>query len=249
MALPTLRKAERKKARLRIWVAGPSGSGKTYSALLLARGLTDSWDKICIIDTENGSGELYSHLGEYNAITLTVFNPSGYIEAIKAAEEAGMEVIVIDSITHEWKFILEKVDSITQASNSKNSYTAWAQATPQHDKFIHTILQSKCHIITTVRSKQDYDMSKDANGKTKVQKVGMKQETRDGFEYELTVSLDIDTSHQAVASKDRTGLFTNEIGGFIISEETGKKLKEWNESWSDAIKEPENTTSNDNPTE
>lgn len=90
-------------------------------------------------------------------------------------------------------------------------------------------------------------MSKDANGKTKVQKVGMKQETRDGFEYELTVSLDIDTSHQAVASKDRTGLFTNEIGWFIISEETGKKLKEWNESWSDAIPETDTPIiSNDN---
>ena len=90
-----------------------------------------------------------------------------------------MEVIVIDSITHEWKYILEAVDKITMASSAKNSYTAWAKATPQHDSFINAILQSKCHIITTVRSKQDYDMSRDSNGKTVVRKVGMKQETRD----------------------------------------------------------------------
>ena len=225
----TIKKAERKKAKLKIGLAWPSWSGKTYSALLLARGLASSWDKICIIDTENGSGELYSHLGDYNAITLTEYKPSDYIGAIEACENAGMEVIIIDSITHEWKYLLDQVEKVTQASASKNSYTAWAKITPHHDKFINAILQSKCHIITTVRSKQDYDMSKNAQGKTVVQKVGMKQETRDGFEYELTLSLDIDTSHLATASKDRTGLFANELG-FQISEDTGKKLKDWNEN-------------------
>lgn len=224
-----LKQAQRKQAKLRIGLAGPSGSGKTYSALLLARGLASAWDKIAVIDTENGSGELYSHLGAYNAITLIQFKPTDYMQAIQVCEDAGMEVIIIDSITHEWKYILEAVEKITQASSSKNSYTAWGKATPMHDQFVQCILQSKCHVITTVRSKQDYDMSKDANGRTQVRKVGMKQESRDGFEYELTVSLDIDISHIATASKDRTSLFDGEVAGFKISEETGKLLKAWNE--------------------
>ena len=76
-----------------------------------------------------------------------------------------------------------------------------------HDMFIQAILQSGCHVITTVRSKQDYSMDKDENGKTKIQKVGMKQETRDGFEYELTVAFDINVAHMATVSKDRTHLF------------------------------------------
>lgn len=230
---PTLRKAERKKAKLRIGLAWPSGSGKTYSALKLARGLTDSWDKICIIDTENGSWELYSHLWDYNAITLDEFKPSDYMSAIEACENAWMEVIIIDSITHEWKYLLDQVEKVTQASNSKNSYTAWAKITPHHDKFIQSILQSKCHVITTVRSKQDYDMGKNEKWYTTVTKVWMKQETRDGFEYELTMSLDLDSkTHMATASKDRTWLFANELGWFIISEDTGKKIRAWNESGS-----------------
>lgn len=139
-----------------------------------------------------------------------------------------MEVIIIDSITHEWKYLLDQVEKVTQASNSKNSYTAWAKITPHHDRFIQAILQSNCHIISTVRSKQDYDMGKNDKGYTTVTKVGMKQETRDGFEYELTISFDIDIKHNATASKDRTQLFTDEA--LTISEETGKRILEWAES-------------------
>lgn len=226
---PILRKAERRQAKLRLGLNGPSGSGKTMSALKIARGLASDWNKIAIIDTENGSGELYSHLGDYNVVPLEEFDPKSYVDAIKACEDAGMEVIIIDSITHEWKHVLETVDQIARDSASKNSYTAWAKATPLHDSFIQAILKSKCHVITTVRSKQDYDMSKDDKGKTVVTKVGMKQETRDGFEYELTVSLDLSITHLATASKDRTTLFADSLG-FKITEETGRKLKEWNES-------------------
>ena len=228
-----LRKAERKKAKLKIGIAGPSGSGKTYSALRLARGLATSWDKICLIDTENGSWELYSNLGDYNVITLTEFKPSDYISAIEIAEKAGMEVIIIDSITHEWKYLLDQVDKLTQTSTSKNSYTVWGKITPHHDKFVQAILQANCHMITTVRSKQDYDMGKNEYGKATVTKVGMKQETRDWFEYELTVSFDIDIKHNVTTSKDRTQIFKDET--FVISEETGEKILQWADSWSEKV--------------
>ena len=224
-----LRKAQRKKVKLKIGIAWPSWSGKTYSSLLLARWMASSWDKICIIDTENWSGELYTDLWEYNVITLKEFKPSDYIQAIETAEQAWMEVIIIDSITHEWKYLLDQVEKVTQASNSKNSYTAWAKITPHHDRFIQAILQSDCHIITTVRSKQDYDMGKNDKGYTTVTKVWMKQETRDGFEYELTVSFDVNIEHNAKASKDRTNIFVDEV--FRITEETGKKIAEWANSW------------------
>jgi len=227
-----LRKAERKKAKLRVGLGGPSGSGKTYSALLLANGLAP-WDKIAVIDTENGSAELYSHLGSYNVITLTNdYAPERYIEAIRACEAAGMEVIIIDSITHEWDGkggCLELVEKITQASTSKNSYTSWAKITPRHQAFIDSILQSPAHVITTVRKKQDYDMSKDDKGKTVITKVGMKEVTRDGFEYELTLSFNLAQNNLASVSKDRTNLFMNQPE-FTISQETGKKLLEWSES-------------------
>lgn len=222
-----LRKATRSQAKLRIGVTGPSGSGKTYSSLLIARGLTDSWDKIALIDSENGSGELYSHFGDYSVLTLSdPFSPEKYIEAIKTCEEAGIEVIVIDSASHEWDGpggcleIQEKLGG---------KFQDWAKVTPRHRAFLDAMLKSPAHIVVTNRKKQDWSMDKDSNGKTTVEKLGLKDVQREGFEYELTLSLDVTIRHLAKASKDRTGLFMDKPE-FTITEETGRELRTWSES-------------------
>ena len=234
-----LRKAQRRAAKIRLGLASPSGGGKTYSALLIAKGLAGSWDKVAIIDTENGSADLYSHLGDFNVLQLTApYHPETYIDAIRECEQAGMEVIIIDSITHEWSGVggcLELQQIATERQRIKNTYTAWKEVTPRHQKFIDAVLQSNCHIITTVRSKTDY-LQVEHEGKKSIQKVGMAQVTRDGFEYELTVSLELDVNHYAVTSKDRTCLFEGKPS-FIPSEETGKMLKEWCESGVDIRKQ------------
>jgi len=98
-----LRKATRKKAKIRLGLSAVSGGGKTYSSILIAKGLCADLGKVAIIDTENGSADLYAHLGDFNVVTLTApFTPERYIEAIKSCEKAGMEVIIVDSISHEW---------------------------------------------------------------------------------------------------------------------------------------------------
>lgn len=226
----TIQKASRKQAKLRIGVSGPSGSGKTYSALLLARGLASSWDKVVILDSENGSGELYSDLGEYNVISLKApFTPESYTEAIKAAEEAGMEVIVIDSVSHEWdgKGGCLELNELLAASKYKgNTWSAWSETTPRHQRFIEAITTSTCHVITTVRNKVETVMGDDK----KVKKVGTKEVQREGFEYELTVNFNIDReTHRAIASKDRTNLFETR-DPFIITVKTGEELAAWNQS-------------------
>ena len=103
-----LQKASRKKVKIKMGLQGPSGSGKTYSSLLIANGLCNDWSKIAVIDSENHSSELYSNLGAYNVLQITPpFTPEKYIEAIQVCEKAEMEVIIIDSITHEWEYIIE----------------------------------------------------------------------------------------------------------------------------------------------
>jgi hypothetical protein len=218
-----LRKATRKKAKIRLGLSAVSGGGKTYSAILISKGLCGDLSKVAIIDTENGSADLYAHLGDYNVLPLTApFSPERYIEAIRTCEKAGMEVIVIDSISHEWDGkggCLEIVESLG------GKYQDWAKVTPRHQAFIEAILHSPCHVITTVRRKQDYEMIKDGN-KVKVEKGGLREITREGFEYELTINLEMDTLHNATASKDRTNLFMGKQA-FVPSEKTGELIAQW----------------------
>ena len=216
-----LQPAERKRAKMKLALQGSSGSGKSMSALLLAHGMTDDWSKIAVIDTENGSASLYAHLGPYQVIQLSPpFSPERYIEAIKICEEAQVQVIIIDSISHCWEYLLD-----IHANMPGNSFTAWAKITPRQSAFINKVLQSPCHVIATMRTKQDYVLS-EKNGKQVPEKVGLKAIQRDGVDYEFTIVLDLDLSHYAVASKDRTNLFMGKPS-FIIAEETGKQVLEW----------------------
>ncbi len=221
-----MRKARRSKAKIKLGISGPSGAGKTYASLLIAYGLCGDWEKVCIIDTENGSADLYEHLGPYNVITLYDFSPESFVRAIKAAEDAGMMVIIIDSATHEWEFCVD-----FHASLPGNSFANWAKVTPRHDAFRNAILRSPCHVISTTRRKQDYVINT-SNGKNAVEKLGTKEVQRDGWEYDLTLNFEVNMSHLSIASKDRTRVFSDGIP-FTISEETGRKIREWCESGSE----------------
>lgn len=222
-----LRKATRKQVKLRLNISGPSGAGKTYSALRMAYGLVGAWDKIAVIDTENGSASLYSHLGDFNTLDLEPpFSPEKYIQAIDVCINAGAECIVIDSSSHEWNGpggCLEINDRLAAAKYKGNTWSAWNETTPRHDAFVSKVLHSPVHIITCTRSKMETVMGE---GK-KVHKVGMKDQQREGWEYELTVSLNVERdTHMATASKDRTNLFEGKEP-FIITEQTGKVIREW----------------------
>ena len=231
---PVIRKAVRRKAKLRLGIAGPSGSGKTYSSLLLAFGLGG---KIGMIDTEHGSGDMYSDLGDYDIINIDApYTVQKYREAIKAFENAGYNVIVIDSLSHAWAGVgglLDKHGKIADSGKAGvNSFTAWRSVTPEHNDLVEALLTSPCHIIATMRSKQEYVQEKNNEGKTVIRKVGLSPVQRDGMEYEFTVMFDIASNHIASTSKDRTPLFDGKY--FKIERSHGNELLGWLESGADA---------------
>jgi DNA polymerase III delta prime subunit len=218
------KKAVRKRAKLRLALSGPSGSGKTYSALLLANGLGG---RIAVIDTEQGSASLYSHLCEYDTLELSPpYTPERFIEALKAAEKAKYDIVIIDSTTHEWSGsggCLEINERLAGAKFKGNTWAAWNETTPRHRAFIDAMLQSPCHIIATMRSKVE---TVQEGGK--VRKIGMKDEQREGTDYEFTIVLNlVHDSHYATASKDRSGLFSDP---HLVGVETGQRLLRWLDS-------------------
>jgi hypothetical protein len=230
-----IRKAKRSAAKARILLTSPSGGGKTYGALLLSKGLGG---RTVVIDTEEGSSDLYDSLHEFDVIDLKPpFTPERYVEAISAAEAAGYEVIIVDSVTHCWSGTggcLELLDDIAKAQFRGNTWSAFSVITPRWRAFVDKMLRSPAHIICTGRSKTE-TAQVDEGGRKKVAKLGMKLEARDGLEYEFTVVLDlIHDGHYATVSKDRTGLFAGDPKPITV--ETGKQLAAW---LSDGLPSPE----------
>ena len=216
-------KAERKRSKLRLALCGVSGSGKTTAALRVARGLGG---KTALIDTENGSASLYADRFEFDVLELEApYTPQRFVEAIESAEKAGYDNVIIDSMSHEWVGsggCLEMTDTL-KAKFHGNSFGAWAEVGKQHIKFLEKIVTSRVHIIATVRMKSEH--VQDAKTR-KVSKVGMKYEMREDFEYEFTSVFNIDRdSHLAVASKDRTSIFGEDLHN--LDEQLGIALLDW----------------------
>lgn len=219
-----LQKATRRRAKIRLCLQGPSGSGKTYSSLLIAYGMCNDWSKIAVIDSENNSAHLYAHLGAYNTLSIeSPFTPEKYIEAIKVCENAGIEVIILDSVSHEWDGSGGILD--IHGNMPGNSFANWSKVTPRHNSFVQAILQSSCHIIATIRSKQDYVLT-DKNGKMVPEKVGMKGVQRENMDYEFTLVFELDIKQHATATKDRTSIFIDKPAA-RLSEKEGKVLLDW----------------------
>ena len=221
-----IRKARRSATKLRLLLTGPSGAGKTWGALQIAKGMGG---KTVVIDTEEGSSDLYDHLHDFDVIDLRPpFSPERYIEAIRAAEEAGYEVIVIDSVTHCWSGpggCLEILEDVAKAQFRGNTWSAFSVITPRWRAFVDAILRSPAHVICCGRSKTE-TAQVDDHGKKKVAKLGMKIEARDGLEFEFTLVLDlIHDGHYATVSKDRTGLFAGDPKPITV--ETGERLAAW----------------------
>ena len=221
------KKAKRSKAKLRLAISGASGAGKTYSALLIASGIVPM-SKVAVIDTESGSADLYADLGDYSTVTINPpYSPKKYIEAIHTAENAGFELIIIDSLSHAWSGeggLLDQQGKATESKYRGNGWAAWREITPLYNQLIETILHSPLHIIATMRSKTEY-MQIEVNGKKQIQKVGMAPIQRDGIEYEFTTVFDLSQNHTATVSKDRTNMFDGQY--FTPSAECGKALLHW----------------------
>lgn len=181
-----VRLAQRQGARLLIQLSGVSGSGKTFTALQLAYGLAGKdASKVVLIDTENRRGSLYADIlpgkDKFKIIDFYApFSPERYTEAIDAACRAGAEVIVIDSVTHEW----ESEGGCEWIAN-QTRFPDWKRAKALHKRFMTHMLQSPAHIIACTRAREKVDFSDPKNPI----KLGIQPIQEKNFSYEATVSL------------------------------------------------------------
>lgn len=223
------RKAEKTKAKLRLALYGPAGSGKTFTALRLANGIGGT---VALIDTEHGSSELYADRFEFDVCNLEDKRISGYIKALRAAQQAGYEVVIIDSLTHAWEELKAFVDE--NAKNYRgNNWSAWSDANPKQRAFVEAILTYPGHVIATMRSRTEWTTETTSNGKVKPVRVGLQPEQGKGIEYEFGVLMQMDSNHGGTVVKDRT----SQLQGKYI-EEPGEEMGRWLSEWLSKGSEP-----------
>lgn len=207
---------------------GTSGSGKTFTALTFATALAPT-GKVAVIDTERGSASKYADKFSFDALDLDTFAPAKYVEAIAAAQAAGYEVLVIDSLSHAWSGkdgALEMVDKAAKRSQSGNTYTAWRDVTPEHNRMVDAIVGANLHVIVTLRAKTEYVMEANEKGKMTPRKVGLAPVQRDGMEYEFDVVGTMNDENTLVISKTRC----SDLSGGVYEKPNGKvtnALKAW----------------------
>lgn len=192
------------------------------------------WNHICIIDTENGSGSLYvgtnvgsTTVGEYLTIHMRPpFSAQRYLEAIQMAEDQRVEFLIIDSLSHAWSGeggMLEVQSKVAQRIG--NSYTAWREVTPWHNRLVDKLLQSTMHVIVTMRTKTEYIIEDNERGKKTPRKVGLAPDFRAGIDYEFTVFFELAQDHTCCATKDRTGCFDGIF--FQVTPSSGSIIHQW----------------------
>lgn len=221
----TFRPATKFESKARIALIGPAGSGKTYTALTLAHALGS---KVAVLDTENGSASKYADLFAFDVRDdLRSFQPAAFVEAVREAELAGYDVLVLDSLSHEWNGhggALEMVDSFA-VKEKGNKFGAWRHVTPEHQKFVDAVIRANLHVIATMRSKTEW-VVEEVNGRKIPRKVGLAPVQRDGIEYEFDIVGELDPDNNLVVTKTRMSALSGAV--FPKPDRAlGEAIKEW----------------------
>lgn len=237
----TPKKARREKQKAIIGFIGPSGSGKTVSALRMAYGMMleaypeaneeELWSKIGVADTEHGRSLLYwnevfgdMRVGDFIHIDFEApYTTERYNAAVQALKKSGCEVIIIDSLSHNWQGeggIIE-----THSNMSGNSFQNWGKLSSETTNLVKTLTRNDVHILCTLRTKTEYALEENDKGKMAPKKIGTKPVQKDELEYEFMINFNVNIDHVAETSKDNTRLFEGQA--FTIDQEMGKKLFRW----------------------
>lgn len=232
--VPTIRKAQRKQCKASILLEGLSGRGKSGLALAMAYGLVKDWGKICAVDTENKSLDLYvgaklhtgDIVGEFMVGDLTAddgYKPSHYEAYREAALKMGIEVLICDSISHMWQYKGSVLDMVTQAQRNDtklNKYTAWGlpEIVAEKNLIMSLIRHPKLHCINTVRVKEKMEFITGDDGKTALKSLGEQEIMMPDLKYEPDLVLSMVQQGTAGGRAPRVMVVKSRYAPFVVDE-------------------------------
>lgn len=152
--------------------SGQSGTGKTHTALLFGYGLAGcDGKKLGLLDTENGRGSLYADILPDGDRFATMglkppFHPRRFATAIAEFQKQGVEVLVIDSYSHEWDgeggcSDIALYGDYTDADfisgkwgQEEKKMPQWQVAKREDKKLVNLMLQLPMQIIVCMRAQE-----------------------------------------------------------------------------------------------
>lgn len=216
------RKAVKSGAKGRVALIGVPGGGKSYTMLTLARALAGPEGKIAAIDTEHGSLSKYAHspgcppnCDDHSHFEFDVDEPDSFptdyfLDQLTFAEENGYAVFCCDSLSHFWMGkdgALEFVDAAKR--RNRDQMEGWKQFRPHEREMVERMVASPCHVIVTMRTKNDYDEIM-VDGKKKRVKIGLAPVQREGLEYEFDLVCSMDDENNLIIDKTRCSAYSGE---------------------------------------
>lgn len=223
------------EAKPLIGLYSESGCGKTYGALLIAKGFAGDMSKVGMIETEAGRGEMYADdpvVGNYQVLPIREnFSPKAYGEGIDIAGKSGLEVLIIDSGSHEWEGAGGVLDMASKNQEAgMKGVLVWQKPKIEHQReFILKLLSTPVPlVILCMRAK--YPMKQELVGGKKewVRADYLEPKQADDILFEMMVHGWIDQQHNLHVTKFSKEIFKSIfIDGKPITVETGERLSQW----------------------
>ena len=260
----SFRPATRDKIGLLFGLAGASGSGKTFSALRLAKGLANGGGTMTMIDTEAGRAKHYADRFNFlHCDFAPPFSPMRYVEAVRAAEEAGGTVNLIDSMSHEWAgeggcSDMQQREAERMATyNGEINYNrmealtgpAWKRPKIEHKRMMARLLQSRSHLIFCLRAEEKVKFIKEKDERTGKEKqvivpAGFQPICEKGFMFEMSGFITLHPETPGMVRYDLPHKLNDDLqaifpDGSMITEECGARLRVWAETGADTRVSPQ----------
>lgn len=213
-------------------VAGGTNSGKSFSALRLARGIAGPKGRVAAIDTEGGR---ILHLKKHFDFDVLMMEPphrpDRYADAAKGAEDAGFDVVVIDSFSMEWVGLggvldWQAAEFERMGAREAVKLASWIKPKMAHKAMVYSLLQRRIPIVFSLRAEDK--AKKDGNQV----KSSWEPICNKAFPFEITVSFMLKQDRQGVIDLslphklegDHRPIFRD---GDQLSEDHGAALAAW----------------------
>ncbi len=204
-------------------ILGFQGSGKSFTAMLLAYGVakTIGHNKIVYFDTEKGSDFFVRDMEgvgiEFFQVKSRAF--SDVLTTIKECHEMGIEILVVDSLTHLWEEL--KKSYLKKKNREKMQIQDWPPVTAEWNILMESVVNEPLHMIMCGRATWEYEWETDDQGNRDLIKTRtkMRAHKETANEYDIVLEMEAITMDMKDLEK-----ITNRKNRLSFKPHVGSKL-------------------------